>query len=333
MYLLRGYLLLIFMRLESDLRVFQEFRACFRRGISRIQLEAYGCVPSEESEIGFVKFPRTMVNESNVAVEKPVSRNSPNKKNLGRVPKKIHKAAREKLKRDHLNDLFLVLGNALEPARQNNGKASILCDASRLLKDLLVQVESLKKENATLLTETHYVTVEKNELKDENSALEADIVKLRNDLRERLQSQTIWPSGMDAATNQPHQDNSASTLPENLEQPQSPPMDPSLEASSMATPVFVILPQSLQPYPDPKSMQEPSKPPSQVKRPHARYPTPSDSWPSQLLGNQLTRSVQGDTEQISDTSPTATDGRQEEHAEAARTDPIYPAKLLQLVEK
>ncbi|XP_068637940.1 protein IRON-RELATED TRANSCRIPTION FACTOR 3-like [Aristolochia californica] len=227
-----------------------------------------------------------MVNESNVAVEKPVSRNSP-KKNLGRLPKKIHKAAREKLKRDHLNDLFVELDHALEPTRQNNGKASILCDASRLLRDLLMQVESLKKENASLLTETHYVSVEKNELKDENSALEAEIVKLRNELRERMQSQPIWPNGTDAATNQPHLDNSASSLSENLERPQPPVIDPSLEPPSVVRPVFVIpLPQNLQAYSDPKTMQEPFKPPPRVKRPHARYPTPSDSWPSQLLGNQ-----------------------------------------------
>lgn len=35
------------------------------------------------------------------------------KKNTGKVPRKIHKAAREKLKRDHMNELFLDLGKAL----------------------------------------------------------------------------------------------------------------------------------------------------------------------------------------------------------------------------
>ena len=37
----------------------------------------------------------------------------PRRKNPGKAPKKIHKAEREKLKRDHLNVLFLELGNAL----------------------------------------------------------------------------------------------------------------------------------------------------------------------------------------------------------------------------
>lgn len=40
---------------------------------------------------------------------------------------------------------------------QNNGKASILCETARLLKDLLCQIDSLRKENVSLLSESHYV--------------------------------------------------------------------------------------------------------------------------------------------------------------------------------
>ncbi|CAN6226702.1 unnamed protein product [Urochloa humidicola] len=65
--------------------------------------------------------------------------------------KKVHKAEREKLKRDHLNDLFVELGNMLD--RQNNGKACILTDNTRILRDLLVQVESLRKEHSNLQNE------------------------------------------------------------------------------------------------------------------------------------------------------------------------------------
>jgi hypothetical protein len=46
-----------------------------------------------------------------------------------------------------------------EPDRQNNGKACILSDTTRMLKDLLSQVESLRKENNTLKNESHYVSV------------------------------------------------------------------------------------------------------------------------------------------------------------------------------
>ena len=40
-------------------------------------------------------------------------RSHPQKKNQGKVPKRIHKAEREKMKREHLNELFLELANAL----------------------------------------------------------------------------------------------------------------------------------------------------------------------------------------------------------------------------
>ncbi|MCL7040540.1 hypothetical protein MKW94_013716 [Papaver nudicaule] len=95
--------------------------------------------------------------EVNLGPEKSGGRSFRNKRNNAlKVPKKIHKAEREKLKRDYMNELFLELGNVLEPTRQNNGKASILDDATRLLRDLLTQVKSLKKENVALLSESHY---------------------------------------------------------------------------------------------------------------------------------------------------------------------------------
>ncbi|KAA8540953.1 hypothetical protein F0562_024909 [Nyssa sinensis] len=90
------------------------------------------------------------------------------------------------MKREHLNERFLALANALELSQQNNGKASILSEATRLLRDMLSQIETLKRENGSLLSESQYVSVEKNELQDENSALEAQIGKLQSDIEERL---------------------------------------------------------------------------------------------------------------------------------------------------
>lgn len=40
----------------------------------------------------------------------------------------------------------------------NNGKASILRETGRLVVELLSQVDSLKKENETLLSESNYVS-------------------------------------------------------------------------------------------------------------------------------------------------------------------------------
>ncbi|KAI8020006.1 Transcription factor BHLH062, partial [Camellia lanceoleosa] len=94
--------------------------------------------------------------DNNVVSEEPIIRSSCSKNNPRKVPKKIHKAEREKLKRDHLNDLFLKLGNTLDPSHENNGKAFMLSNATRLLRDLLAQVDCLKRENTTLLSESHY---------------------------------------------------------------------------------------------------------------------------------------------------------------------------------
>ncbi|THG11159.1 hypothetical protein TEA_025759 [Camellia sinensis var. sinensis] len=113
-------------------------------------------------------------------------RSHPSKKNQGKVPVRIHKSEREKMKREHLNELFIALANALGPLQQNNGKASILGETTRLLKEMHAQIEGLRRENAALLSESQYVSIEKNELHDENSALESQIVKLRIELQERV---------------------------------------------------------------------------------------------------------------------------------------------------
>jgi hypothetical protein len=44
--------------------------------------------------------------------------------------------------------------------RQNSGKATVLGDAARVLRDLFTQVESLRKEQSALLTERQYVSFE-----------------------------------------------------------------------------------------------------------------------------------------------------------------------------
>lgn len=41
------------------------------------------------------------------------SRDRSSKKNHGKIPKRIHKAEREKMKREHLNESFLALASSL----------------------------------------------------------------------------------------------------------------------------------------------------------------------------------------------------------------------------
>ncbi|XP_044369092.1 transcription factor BHLH062 isoform X3 [Triticum aestivum] len=114
----------------------------------------------------------SMAGRSSYAAEKHVDR-CLDKRAQEKAPKKNHKAEREKLKRDQLNDLFVELSSMLDHDRQNRGKATVLGDAARVLRDLTTQVESLRKEQSTLLTERQYVGSEKTELQDENTTLRA----------------------------------------------------------------------------------------------------------------------------------------------------------------
>ncbi|CAI9261966.1 unnamed protein product [Lactuca saligna] len=84
------------------------------------------------------------------------------------------------MKREHLNELFLGLSNALEIREENNGKAFILDEATGIFKRMIDQITRLKEENATLLSESQYVTTEKNELEYETRALEIQIGELKS---------------------------------------------------------------------------------------------------------------------------------------------------------
>ncbi|KAK8692951.1 hypothetical protein V6N13_070552 [Hibiscus sabdariffa] len=202
------------------------------------------------------------------------------RKNKGKVPKRIHKAEREKLKREHLNELFLGLANALDPNHPNNGKASILCEATRLLKDLFSQIESLKKENASLLSESHYVSIEKNELKEENSTLETQIQELRSEIGTK-----VAQSKPDL--NEPPLDFHQTQLHSHIHGDHS--GLPAVEPALQQPPALLVVPlhPNIQTYPMLDSATQPAaKPNSVVSKPHARYPTPADSWPSKLLEEQ-----------------------------------------------
>ncbi|KAL6318947.1 hypothetical protein AAG906_001420 [Vitis piasezkii] len=207
-------------------------------------------------------------------------RSCPTKNSQRKVPKRVHKAVREKLKREHLNDLFLELANALDLTHQNTGKAFILCEAIRLVKDTIAQIDCLKKENAALFSESHYVNIEKNELRDENSVLEAQIEKLQTEIKERA---ALYKPGLNSAPSEFQQTEVTQHCPgSSLRFPSA---DQALQQSSVVGPVLVVpFASDLRAYPEadaPRSI-------SIVSKPHARYPTPGDSWPSQVLGDQPT---------------------------------------------
>ncbi|XP_071696315.1 transcription factor bHLH47-like [Rutidosis leptorrhynchoides] len=191
------------------------------------------------------------------------------KKNPGKVPKRIHKAEREKLKREHLNELFLELAGALELTEQNSGKASILGETTRVVKGMLDEIKSLKKENVGLLSESQYVTDEKNELVDETLILQNRICELKSIIKE-----TTVQKNLDL--NAPAMESQEPQLPHYFHQESV-----QLQGDPILNHVFII-PASHNVQTD-SSVIQGNKPMSNVSKPNPRYPTPSDSWPLQLL--------------------------------------------------
>lgn len=124
------------------------------------------------------------------------------------------------------------------------------------------------------------MTTEKNELKEENSTLENQIEKLQSELVARtVQSKPDHNVPPSSEYKQP--EFASPFVGNSLTMPASEPVFPQAPA------VFVVpLSHDLQAYPLPSATQLTSNPTSQVSKPHARYPTSVDSWPSQLLGEQ-----------------------------------------------
>ncbi|PIN14290.1 hypothetical protein CDL12_13081 [Handroanthus impetiginosus] len=110
--------------------------------------------------------------------------------------RKVQKADREKLRRDRLNEQFMELGNALDPDRPKNDKASILTDTIQMLKDLTAQVDRLKSEYGALTEESRELTQEKNDLREEKASLKADIENLNSQYLQRMRTLYPW-AGMD----------------------------------------------------------------------------------------------------------------------------------------
>ncbi|RCV14116.1 hypothetical protein SETIT_2G400400v2 [Setaria italica] len=225
-----------------------------------------------------------------------------------KAPKKVHKSEREKRKRDKQNDLFGELGNMLEPDRQNNGKACILSDTTRILKDLLSQVESLRQENGALKNESRYVALERNELLDENNMIRTEISELQNELRMHMEGNPIWSHDVTRSNRTvPHPATTVFAL-QHLSHPavtttMAPPLqqlavlDQSYTApavsTTMAPPLqqLAVLDQSytaprreLQLFPEAASTEDTEPPQDQgisnhVMRPQARYPTTMATLP------------------------------------------------------
>lgn len=124
------------------------------------------------------------------------------------------------------------------------------------------------------------MTVEKNELKDETVVLGGEIEKLQNELQQRMRSEAGWCNGLGPVQSQ--HANLVSSFPEDRLSD-----DNASQPPPVVGPVFVLpFHPEVQAYQEPDTVKAlPSKPTSHVRRPQPRYPTPADTWPSQLLAH------------------------------------------------
>lgn len=113
--------------------------------------------------------------------------------------------------------------------------------------------------------------IEKNEIRDENSALAAQIEMLQTEIEGR------------AAPYKPDLNLAPSELTQHFpgRSLRFPHADQALQQPPVVGRVVVLpLASDLQAFPD----SDTTRSISMVSKPHARYPTPADSWPSQVLG-------------------------------------------------
>lgn len=126
------------------------------------------------------------------------------------------------------------------------------------------------------------VTMEKNELKEENSSLETQIEKLQGEIQARIaQSKPDLNAPPQLELESPEQTTFSG------QSFQLPTVDPTLQQGPTVL-VVPFRPDLQAAYPAPTEITP--NPPLVISKPHARYPTPADSWPSQLLGEQPTSS-------------------------------------------
>ncbi|XP_051132973.1 transcription factor bHLH121 [Andrographis paniculata] len=207
------------------------------------------------------------------------------------VARKVQKADREKLRRDRLNEQFMELGNALDPDRPKNDKASILTDTIQMLKDLTAQVDRLKSEHAALTEESRELTQEKNDLREEKATLKSDIESLNAQYLQRVRAMYPW-SGMDHS-------HSVVMHPPSYPYPMPVPMPPGP----------IPLHPSLQPYPFYGNQN-----PAVVPNPHSTYipymthNTMTEPQPAQPVSRGVQQGPQAHTPSKQDRRNKASDG-------------------------
>lgn len=234
----------------------------------------------------------------------------PNENGDAASVRKVHKADREKLRRDRLNEQFGELAGVLDPDRPKNDKATILGESVQVVKELRSEVKRLKCEQTSLLDESRDLQQEKTELREEKAALKTETEQLQSQLQQRLRGMLPWISmdptaALMGAAPYPYSipvpqppSTAPSSIPPTSEPPppvtssQPPVVGPS-PFLSLAPPGVYIHPYAMygarppegghpyMPYPPYASGNH-----SHVERPYAQYPSPMSTMPGYLVQMQ-----------------------------------------------
>lgn len=126
------------------------------------------------------------------------------------------------------------------------------------------------------------VTSEKIELREETSALGSQISELQTEIQSRMAQSKPDLNAPPPGFHQPELSQLSAPFPRDTYT--LPATEPAMEQQP---PTVLVLP--VRPDIQPSSPGK-AKPVSNIRKPHARYPTAADSWPSQLLGESMSSS-------------------------------------------
>ena len=123
------------------------------------------------------------------------------------------------------------------------------------------------------------LSMEKKELQDDNSTLEAQIDKLEGEVKERVAETNL---DLNLSLTETQLPQLASQVTDNFLQ--LPGSEHPFQQMQMMNSLYVVpLNSTPQAYPEPDAAKPAAMPTYSVKKPQARYPTPADVWPSQIL--------------------------------------------------
>lgn len=113
-------------------------------------------------------------------------------------PRKLQKAGRERLRRNHLNEQFAKLADVLDPVRPKLDKGTILTESIMAVNELRSDIARMKSEQVALSDESRDLRREKAELQEEKTSLKTVVGRLqeqRNQSGDDQSAATGW--GMD----------------------------------------------------------------------------------------------------------------------------------------